>query len=131
MVGAAAASRPLYWPCLPLIFSLAGWRVSRWAAPIWTALVGASVAHGWVPGRLLVEWSRETSAIMLALSCLAAWRLDQAGRWLALAAILALPGLWASQHAPHLILALPALLVAKQHIGFYLRSKNRGARRRP
>lgn len=107
VLGAALASRPCYLPVLPLVLVMVDGLTAACAMSSFAVLAAGSLALGWTPEHLVVPWSRETAAAMFGLSLLGTVFCRGMDRWLVLAALLALPALWASNCAYHLVIAAP------------------------
>ncbi len=108
LVGCAMASRPCYWPAWPLVLSMGGVLAGACGVSTWIVCIGASLAMGWTPEHLAGGHSTEVAVVMLVFSSAAAMACStEADRWLCLAVAMCLPGLWASNCAYHLVLALP------------------------
>lgn len=110
LVGAAMASRPCYWPAWPLVMRLILGIEGVVAVVTWASLVAGSIAIGWTPEHLVGGLAVQVAWLMVLFSCVGAVVAQREDVWLLLGIALCLPGLWASNAAYHLILALPFLL---------------------
>lgn len=108
LVGCAMAARPCYWMAWPLVLRPIWGLTAACAASSWLVCIYGSILMGWTPEHLAGGLAYPVSLVMLGLSCAGAWLArSEADCWLVLTVVLCLPGLWASNAAYHLILAVP------------------------
>lgn len=107
MLGLAVSYRPCFFPLWPIFFRMVGWWRGLIAFIFFSASIFGSFYLGWSIDHLKTEWGYLVAGIMFLLSCLSALCLTDDEQYLALGVIMCLPGLWASNTAHHLILALP------------------------